>query len=66
MTPIMIVNLGLSADFVGVILLLIYAIKTVGAITQVDMNILASPQWFHWGYGLLALGFLGQILGNSL
>lgn len=55
---------GLILDFVGIILLLIYSEKTVGATTKADKDFVASPWWHRAGYLLLALGFLLQIFGG--
>jgi hypothetical protein len=59
-------SFGLILDFIGVVILLIYAKKTTGAITQADRDYVASPWWAYSGYFLLAFGFLFQILSNLL
>lgn len=58
--------LGLSLDFIGALLILVHSCKTIGAITPADQAYIASPWWFRVGVILLALGFLGQIIGNVL
>jgi uncharacterized membrane protein YfcA len=57
---------GLILDFSGAVLLLIYATKTTGAVTEADQDHVASRWWLRLGWALLALGFLTQILGNTL
>ena len=54
---------GLILNFLAAIILLIHARKTVGAETQADQDYVASPWWPRVGYGLLAAGFLLQIIG---
>lgn len=57
---------GLVLNFVGATVLLGYSMRTDGATTQVDRDFLAR-RWVHRaGYILLAVGFLGQIVGASL
>ncbi len=57
---------GLVLDFLGAIALLFYSERTEGAITRADKNHVRSPWWYRIGYGLLALGFLLQVVGASL
>ena len=57
--------IGLILNFLGAVVLLIYATKTVGATTPADQDYVASPWWSRGGYGLLAAGFLLQIIGNA-
>jgi hypothetical protein len=57
-------TLGLIADFLGALVLLIYATKTVGATTQADQDFVASPWWSRIGWGLIAAGFLLQLIGG--
>jgi hypothetical protein len=58
--------LGLILDFAGIIVLLIYSEKIVGATTPADQDFLASRWWLRTGYILLAIGFLIQIISNIL
>lgn len=59
-------SIGLILDFVGVVILLVYSERTQGATTRADRDYLASPWWYRFGYGLLGLGFLLQIVAASL
>jgi hypothetical protein len=55
---------GLGLNCFGGVLLLIFAAKTVGAVTKADQNHIASHWWPRVGYGLITVGFLIQILVN--
>ena len=57
-------SFGLFLDFVGVIFLLVYATKTVGATTPADQDYVASPWWWKLGYSLIAIGFLAQFIAS--
>lgn len=57
---------GLVLDFIGIVMLLVHSEHTEGAITRADRDYLASPWWYRFGYGLLGLGFLLQIVAASL
>ena len=59
-----ITSIGLFLDFVGVIFLLVYATKTIGATTPADQDHVASPWWWKLGYGLIAAGFLAQFVAS--
>jgi len=60
------INIGLIIDIFGIILLLWYSYKTGGAPDQGTKDHLASRWWFRCGYLLLGIGFLIQIIGNSV
>jgi hypothetical protein len=57
-------TIGLILNFLGGIVLLIYATKTVGAVTKSDLNYVASRWWTRVGYAFISLGFFFQIIGN--
>ena len=57
---------GLILDFIGAVSLLIYATKTIGATTQADQRHVASPWWSCAGYGLIAAGFLAQLISGLI
>jgi hypothetical protein len=57
-------SIGLILDFIGAVVLLIYATKTTGATTIVDQNHLASPWWPRIGWVMVAGGFIFQLFGN--
>ena len=57
---------GLILDFIGIVMLLVHSERTEGATTRADRDYLASPWWYRFGYGLLGLGFLLQIVAASL
>jgi hypothetical protein len=55
---------GLILDFLGAVVLLIYASKTVGATSQADQDYVASPWLPRIGWALIAGGFLLQLIGG--
>jgi len=57
-------SFGLLLDFVGVIFLLVYAMKTIGATTPADQDHVVSPWWWRLGYSLIAVGFLAQFIAS--
>jgi hypothetical protein len=58
--------IGLFLNFIGIIFLLYFSIKTKGAITHADITHLGL-KWIQWlGCILLGMGFLVQITANSL
>jgi len=57
-------TIGLILDFIGAVILLIYATRTVGATTPVDQDYLTSRWWSYAGYGFIAVGFLFQLIGS--
>jgi len=64
-TP-MLINIGLIFNFIGIILLLYYSEKTADAVGQGNKDHLCNSNWYRGGYGLLALGFLLQIVSNFI
>jgi hypothetical protein len=57
---------GLTLDFVGVLLLLAYAKKSMGATTPTDEQYTKSSPWLYVGLTLTAIGFLAQVIGSIL
>ena len=57
-------TIGLTLDFIGAVIFLIYSKITVGATTPVDQDYRASRWWSYAGYILLAVGFLLQLIGS--
>jgi hypothetical protein len=57
-------TIGLTLDFIGAVILFIYAKITVGATTPVDQDYRASLWWSYAGYGSIAVGCLLQLIGS--
>jgi len=57
---------GLILNFIAAIMLLVYSERTEGSTTRAERDYLASPWWYRLGFGLLAFGFLLQVVAVSL
>jgi hypothetical protein len=58
--------IGLFLNFVGIIFLLWFYIKTKGTTTHADVEHLGVRWMQWWGYSFLGGGFLFHIVANSL
>lgn len=55
---------GLLLDFIGVVVLFVYSLKTTGATTHADQVHLMNKNWLWLGLVLVTLGFLFQASAN--
>jgi len=58
--------IGIIFEFIGIIVLIIHAKKTKGAMTQADEDYFISPWVQKIGYILIGVGFIFLIIGNAI
>lgn len=55
---------GLTLNFGGALLLMVYSQKTIGATTDADLKFLGKKLWFRIGLGSVVVGFFLQLIKN--